>query len=129
MRKVVREIRQQLVTQIDRYFVQRDILIRAEDRVRHLTLTKQHQIAAAGLAAAFIVWAIASTVGGGIAGWLANERGAEAERLTADLNRIQDQVINLQEKFASVSRDLSTNQQYVLDLVRASQGGDLPALA
>ena len=129
MRKVVGAIRQQLVTQIDRCFVQREILIRAEDRVRYLTLTKKHQMAAAGLAAAFIVWVIASTVGGGIAGWLANERGAEAERLTADLNRIQDQVINLQEKFASVSRDLSTNQQYVLDLVHASQGGDLPALA
>ena len=129
MRKVVGAIRQQLVTQIDRYFVQREILIRAEGRVRYLTLTKQHQMAAAGLAAAFIVWASVSTVGGSIAGWLASERGAEAERLAGNLNRIQDQVIDLQEKFASISRDLSTNQQFVLDLVHSSQGGDLPALA
>jgi murein DD-endopeptidase MepM/ murein hydrolase activator NlpD len=129
MQKVVGAIRQQLVIQIDRYFVQREILIRAEGRVRYLTLTKKHQMAAAGLAAAFIVWATVSTVGGVIAGWLASERGAESERLAGELNRIEGQVINLQEKFAAVSRDLSTNQQYVLDLVHASQGGELPALA
>lgn len=129
MQKVVGAIRQQLVTQIDRIFVQREILIRAEDRVSYLTLTKRQQMAAAGLAAALFIWVAVATLGGGIAGWLAGERGAEAERLAADLNRVQVQVMNLQERFASISHDLSTNQQFVLDLVRASRGGDLPALA
>jgi len=128
MQKVVGAIRQQLVTKIDRYFVQREILIRAEDRVRYLTLTKRHQMAAAGLAAALFIWIVASTLGSGIGAWLAGERAADAERLTAELIEVETQVLDLQQRFASVSSDLTTNQQFMLDLVRASRGEELPSL-
>ncbi|MFM9843882.1 MAG: hypothetical protein ACKVOI_13005, partial [Dongiaceae bacterium] len=129
MQKVVGAIRQQLVTQIDRFFVQREILIRAEHRVQYLTVTKRQQMAAAGLAAAIIVWTVGTTLTAGIAGWLASERGAEADRLAGDFDQLQSQVTELQDRFAGVSKDLALNQQFVLDLVRASRGGDLPALA
>jgi len=86
-------------------------------------------MAAAGLAAAVIVWTAGTTLTAGIAGWLASERGAEAERLTGDFDQLQAQVMELQDRFAGVSKDLTQNQQFVLDLVRASRGGDLPALA
>src|SRR5262245_21960947 len=129
MHKVVGQIRQQLVTKIDRIFVQRDILIRADHRVQYLTVTKRQQMAAAGLAAAVFVWAAGTTVTAGIAGWLASERGAEADRLAGEFDLLQSQVMALQDRFDGVSKDLALNQQFVLDLVRASRGGDLPALA
>ena len=129
MQKVVGAIRQQLVTQIDRIFVQREILIRADHRVQYLTVTKRQQMAAAGLAAAVIVWTVGTTLTAGIASWLASERGAEADRVAADFDQLQSQVTELQDRFDGVSKDLALNQQFVLDLVRASRGGDLPALA
>ena len=129
MQKVVGAIRQQLVTQIDSIFVQREILIRADHRVQYLTVTKRQQMAAAGLAAAIIIWTVGTTLTAGIASWLASERGAEADRVAADFDQLQSQVTALQDRFDGVSKDLTLNQQFVLDLVRAARGGDLPALA
>ncbi len=129
MQKVVGAIRQQLVTQVDRIFVQREILIRADHRVQYLTVTKRQQMAVAGLAAAVIFWTVGTTLTAGIASWLASERGAEVDVLAGNFDQLQSQVTELQDRFAGVSKDLALNQQFVLDLVRASRGGDLPALA
>jgi murein DD-endopeptidase MepM/ murein hydrolase activator NlpD len=86
-------------------------------------------MAAAGLAAAVIVWTSVSTLGTVIASWVASERGAEAQQLAGDFGELHSQVLDLQDRFAAISKDLTANQQFVLDLVRASRGGELPALA
>ena len=49
--------------------------------------------------------------------------------MAADFDELQSQVTELQDRFDGVSKDLTLNQQFVLDLVRAARGGDLPALA
>jgi murein DD-endopeptidase MepM/ murein hydrolase activator NlpD len=128
MRRFVGDLRQQLAAKIDRTFVTREILIRTDGRVKYLTATPRQQMAAAGLAAAIVVWALVSTLGAGIAGWIAGARGADAEQAVAELERLRTEIVNLEDRFAAASRDFAANQRFALDLVRASRGDALPSL-
>ena len=128
MRGQVGMLRRQFVDVLDRVFVPREIFLRADGRVRYVRVTRRQQMAAAAVVTGFAGWTLASTAGLAVSAFLLSHQSTQRHEAEVAYAELRAQVAATRGRFAEMAASLSSQQQYLLDLVK-NPSNDETALA
>lgn len=110
---------------IDRIFVHREILLRSNDRVRYLKLSPNLQKCAALAMAAGFGWMVYSSLSYVSHGDVVATKVEEIETAKRAYFDLLSEVSEYHAQFSEITRDLESNQSYLLSLLEDSpEGGD-----
>ncbi len=103
---------------LDRHFVEREILIRGNDRVRHLRISARAQKLASVAVIGLGAWAAAATLGVGVQqGLLAERKAVIAQQQLAYLD-LMAEVSDYHAQFTRITSDLEANQTLLLEVLQ-----------
>jgi murein DD-endopeptidase MepM/ murein hydrolase activator NlpD len=114
-----------------RVFVERQMLLRSEDRVRSIRISARLQQSVAGIAALVLAWGMYSTAAYFLHGQRMAERKAELEDAKIAYFDLLAEVNEYQGEFQTIIGDLEANQTYLLSLLEsdANRFGEVGAIA
>jgi len=105
------------------YFVDREIFLRANDRVRYLKVSARAQRWLAGAAVLAVSWLTYSTLAYFLSGYLERSKDQEIGQHRLAYFDLLSEVTEYQAQFAQITRNLQENQNYLLSLLGAEQEG------
>ena len=105
------------------YFVDREIFLRANDRVQYLRVSARTQKWLAGSAALALGWLTYSTLAYFLTGYLERSKDQEIAQHRLAYFDLLSEVTEYQTQFAQITRNLQENQDYLLSLLGSEQEG------
>lgn len=110
---------------LDKTFVDREVILRSQDRIKYLRISGRVQRYAAGVSAVAGVWLLYATLAFFLSGYMVKAKDAEiAEHRLAYFDLLSE-VSEYQGHFARITRNLQSNQDFLLGLLNSGDGGEL----
>jgi len=113
-----RRVLDYLYARSERLFLPREILIRADGRVRYFTLSSRLQKSAATVLVLLAAWFTYSSVGVMISGHQIAEKDDEVARARDAYSELMGDISDAYDQFATVAGSLEQNEAYLLGLVQ-----------
>jgi len=111
-------LRRQFVDVLDRLFVPRELLLRADGRVRYVKVSRRRQMAAAAVVTGFAGWTLASTAGLVVGAFSLSRQSAQLHEADIAYAELRHQIVASRDRFAEVAKTLRGQQRFLLDLVK-----------
>jgi len=105
------------------YFVDREIFLRANDRVQYLRLSARAQKWMVGTAVLAMGWLTYSTLAYFLSGYVERAKDQEIAQHRLAYFDLLSEVTEYQTQFAQITRNLQENQDYLLSLLGSEQDG------
>ena len=105
------------------YFVDREIFLRANDRVQYLRLSARAQKWMVGTAVLAMGWLTYSTLAYFLSGYVERAKDQEIAQHRLAYFDLLSEVTEYQTQFAQITRNLQENQDYLLSLLGSEQEG------
>ncbi len=112
-----------------RYFVDREVFLRSNDKVRYLRVSARAQKLCAGVAVVTGCWLAYTTLAFFLSTYLERAKDAEIAQHRLAYFDLLSEVSEYQGQFGQITRNLQENQEYLLSLVGSDQSGLDPELA
>lgn len=110
---------------LDKTFVDREIILRSQDRIKYLRISGRVQRCAAGVAGVAGVWLLYATLAFFLSGYMVKAKDAEiAEHRLAYFDLLSE-VSEYQGHFAQITRNLQSNQDFLLGLLNSGEASEL----
>ncbi len=103
---------------LDRFFFDREIFIRSNDKVRYLRLSGRAQKLTAVAVVSVLGWAAAGSFGIGLQQSILAERSALIEQQQLTYLELMSEISDYHAQFTRITTDLEANQNYLLDVLR-----------
>src|SRR5262245_4662828 len=123
MRRRLGMLRRHFVNALDRLFIPCELLVRADGRVRYVKVSRRRQMAAAAVVTGFAGWTLASTAGLVVGGFFLSQQSAQRHQADVAYAQLRAQVAASRARFVEMTAALSSQQQFLLDLVRSRSNG------
>jgi len=121
-RRRVRPILGPIKAWLDRTFVDREVILRSQDRIKYLRIGGRLQLCVAASAAAGSAWLLYATLAFFLSGYMVKAKDAEiAEHRLAYFDLLSE-VSEYQGHFAKITRNLQSNQDFLLGLLNSDDG-------
>lgn len=101
----------------DRWFPERQVVLRTEGRVSYLRISQRFQIISLFVLLAAVAWTMHASVGYVLHGHILAEREARILEARLAYTSLLHEVADYQRKFIGITRDLEKNHSAMLDLV------------
>jgi murein DD-endopeptidase MepM/ murein hydrolase activator NlpD len=103
---------------LDRYFVDREIFVRGEDRVRYLRVSGRSQKVAVLASIGVAFWLAVATTGIGLQQVVLADRSERIEEQQLAYLELMTEISDYHGQFTRITADLEANQKYLLDLLQ-----------
>ena len=101
----------------ERLFVERELFLRADGKVRYLRVSRRFQMSLAGALLVAFVWVAFSSLTVAFHRTIVEGKETEIERQRLAYVDLLDEVTDYHEQFALITRNLEDNQDYLLSLL------------
>lgn len=118
MRGRVGKLRRQLQDEFDRFFIPREVILRANGAVRYYAVGKRQQVAVAAIGLGLFGWIIITTAGFVLSSIQLQYRAREARQIVATYGALYTEITETRERLARVARELQAHRTYMVDLAR-----------
>ena len=103
---------------LDRFFFDRELFVRSNDRVRYIRVSAQGQKLAVAGTIGLLCWAALGSLGIGFQQRLLAERSALIEQQQLTYVELMSEISDYHAQFIRITTDLEANQNYLLDVLR-----------
>lgn len=118
-RKRQRPILGPMQTWLDKTFVDREVILRSQDRIKYLRISGRVQRYTAAAATVGVAWMLYATLAFFLSGYMVKAKDAEiAEHRLAYFDLLSE-VSEYQGHFAQITRNLQSNQDFLLGLLNS----------
>lgn len=124
-------LRKKLIALRDRWFQERQIIIRQDGHVKALKLSKNRQMAMAGLAGGLVFWSLLASGAYVIQTVQITKKSAEIERTRIAYHELIEEVTSQHDKTLGIARDLDYYRAYLLTMIEQNEAlrSDLSSIA
>jgi murein DD-endopeptidase MepM/ murein hydrolase activator NlpD len=110
---------------LDKIFVDREVILRSQDRIKYLRISGRLQRYGAGIATVAGAWLLYATLAYFLSGYMVKAKDAEiAEHRLAYFDLLSE-VSEYQGHFAQITRNLQSNQDFLLGLLNSGGSTEL----
>jgi len=102
---------------LDRFFPERELMLRSEGRVSFVTLSKRFQLSTVAVALVFVGWSAFASVSYVFYGQFLDSKDNQVANARLAYRSLLSQVTSYQRKFSSITNDLESNHSMMLELV------------
>ena len=120
-------LRRQFVDVMDRAFMPRELFLRADGRVKYIRVSRRQQMAAAAIVTGFAGWTLASTAGLVAGGFILSHQSTQRHEADMAYAQLRAQVAASRARLSQMTAALSSQQQFLLDLVKGHPTATLTA--
>ena len=110
-------LRRRFVDVLDRLFVPRELLLRADGRVTYVKVSRRRQMAAAAVVTGLAGWTLASTAGLLVGAFITGRQSAQLHEADIAYAELRHQIVASRDRLAEVAQTLRGQQRFLLDLV------------
>ncbi len=114
---VSHSLQQRVANLSDRLFVERELFLRSDGRVRYLRISRKLQISAAAMLTVAFVWIAFSSLTVAFHQTIVSGKETEIERQRLAYVDLLSEVSDYHEEFTQITRNLEENQDYLLSLL------------
>lgn len=113
-------LRRRFVDVLDRLFVPRELLLRADGRVTYVKVSRRRQMAAAAVVTGLAGWTLASTAGLLVGAFITGRQSAQLHEADIAYAELRHQIVASRDRLAEVAQTLRGQQRFLLNLVTGS---------
>ena len=110
---------------LDQTFVDREVILRSQDRIKYLRISGRTQRYAAALTAGVATWVLYSTLAFFLSGYMVKAKDAEIAQHRLAYFDLLSEVSEYQGHFAQITRNLQSNQDFLLGLLKTDEEGGI----